>query len=51
MDEIDVEYLSERRERRQTMSLEERQVAALEDIADSLYGLVDALERVGDNVL
>ena len=51
MDEHDVEWLKQRHEMRQKMSHEARQVMALEDIADSLVGLVSALERIGNNAL
>lgn len=50
MNQYDVEELKRRHEKRQRMSREERQLMALEDIADSLVGLVSALERIGDNV-
>lgn len=51
MDEYDIKELESRIKKRKSMTLEERQVEALEDIADSLIGLITRLDRIGDNVL
>jgi hypothetical protein len=51
MNAHEVSMLESRFERRKDISLEERQVEALEDIADALIGLVDRLDRIGDNVV
>lgn len=51
MDEHDIKELQARWNKRKSMTLEERQVEALEDIADSLIGLITRLERIGDNVV
>ena len=46
MDQDDIAFLKSREARRQTMSAKERHVEALEDIADALYALVPAMQRL-----
>ena len=50
MDEHDMAILEARRIERQGLPEEERRTRALEEISDSLYGLVAALHRIADNV-
>ena len=44
-----VRAMANRAARRRELSLEERQTEALEQIADTLYAIEDALDRIADN--
>ena len=48
-DEIGVKEMESRRERRRGLSIEERNTEALEHIADALYAIEDAIERIANN--
>ena len=48
MTEDEVNQLTKRIEYRSNMTLQERQVQALEEISDSLLGIVERLERIAD---
>jgi hypothetical protein len=50
MDETEMRQLQARCEEREGMSLEERQVVALEEISDALIGLVRRLDRIAEKI-
>jgi hypothetical protein len=47
-DDVGVRVMKDRAERRRELSVEERRTEALEQIADTLFAMEDALQRLAD---